>query len=77
LPLFPLQLLVDCCFFCRCRCCRRHCHYSCRCHLCHHTITVAVATATIVATTYVKIVAAATDASAATIVAPFSTAAFS
>ncbi len=77
LPLFPLQLLVDCCFFCHCRCRRRHFCYSCRRRLCHRTIAVAVATAIIVATTYVKTVAAATDASAAAIVATFSTAAFS
>ncbi len=36
LPLFPLQVLVDCCFFCRCRCRRRHCRCCCRCHRCHH-----------------------------------------
>ncbi len=56
---------------------RRHCRYSCCCRLCHRTIAVALATAIIVATTYVKTVAAATDASAAAIVAAFSTAAFS
>ncbi len=72
-PLFPLQLLVDCCFFCRCRCRRRHCHYCCRRRLCHRTVAVAVATAVVVTATDVKTVAAA----AAAIVASFSTAAFS
>ncbi len=36
LPLFSLQLLVDCCIFCRCRCCRRHCCCCCLCCRCHH-----------------------------------------
>ncbi len=63
-------------FFCRCRRRCRHYRYSCRCRLCHRTIAVALATAVIVATTYVETIAAATDASTAAIVAAFSTAAF-
>ncbi len=77
LLLFSLQLLVDCCFFHRCHCRCHHCPCCCRCCLCHCTIAIAVATAIIVAATDVKTVAAATNASAAAIVAAFFTAALS
>ncbi len=35
-PLFPLQLLVEGCFICRCCCRRHHCRCCCLCHRCHH-----------------------------------------
>ncbi len=47
LPLFPLQVLVDCCFFCRCRCHHRHC--------CHSVVVTAVTVAAVTITIAVAI----------------------